>query len=83
MENMFRLADATPGANPLRGGDKGDSLAEHYEKILNELSVKGVATMTREGVKKYEQTLAYLAESKCMGLLQWTFFHYNVIGEQK
>lgn len=57
MENMFHLADVTPGIYPLRGAESGESMSTIYNNILQRMEVKGFIKSIRQHSKKVMQLL--------------------------
>ena len=62
MENMFSLADITPGRYPLRGAESGESMAIIYEDTLNKMEVIGFNEKTQVEKQRYVTAISYLAE---------------------
>ena len=63
MENMFSIADAVPGIDPLHGTETGESLALIYENLLNWMQIKGFNEKTQEEKKHYLVAVDYLAQN--------------------
>ena len=62
MENMFSLADAVPGIDPLRGAETGESMALIYENILYWMQIKGFDDKTEQEKQHYLKAVEYLAQ---------------------
>lgn len=59
---MFRLTDVVPVANPMQGGETGESFMDMYEAVLNQLDVRGFDKKTQEDRNRYRKAIDYLAE---------------------
>ncbi len=59
---MFRLTDIVPVANPVRGGETGESFSEIYEKALRLMDIRSFDKMSEEERERYEKAVGYLAE---------------------
>ena len=59
---MFRLADVVPVANPIKGGETGESFSEIYEKALGLMDIRSFDKMSEEERARYDKAIAYLAE---------------------
>ena len=63
MENMFALADAIPGIDPLHGAETGESLALIYKNLLDWMQIKGFNEKTQEQKKHFLLAVDYLAKT--------------------
>lgn len=59
---MFRLTDVVPVANPMQGGETGESFMDMYGAVLNQLDVRGFDKKTQEDRNRYRKAIDYLAE---------------------
>lgn len=60
---MFRLSDIVPVANPLEGGETGESFMDMYETVISQLDVRGFDQKTQTDRARYEKALSYLSQS--------------------
>lgn len=63
MENMFALADAVPGIDPLHGAETGESLAIIYKNILDWTQIKGFNEKTQDEKKHFLLAVEYLSQT--------------------
>ena len=60
---MFRLSDVVAAADPVRGGETGESFLEYYLMVLNQIDVRGFEQKTADDRKRYEKAISYLSQS--------------------
>ncbi len=57
-QNMFRLSDITPAADPMKAGETGESFMEAYEAVLSNMYVRDY---NERSSVKYDEAIEFLS----------------------